>query len=189
MSIASVKRDLLESLKEDKEFREAFVLENVYTAVAFQLRALREQRELSQAALGRAVKPKMAQERISILEDPNSPTKPTLNTLLRIANACDVGLDVRFIPLSKLLDRAVNTDIDQLRVNRCEDDIQEVQKQIEYELDLEKAVQRELAVTKVASVGARNEIVIPPASELRNILFWQPPDQRLAGGLAAAAGR
>jgi len=37
----------------------------------------------------------MAPERISILEDPNAPTKPTLNTLLPNRNACDVGLEVR----------------------------------------------------------------------------------------------
>ena len=69
MSIATTKRDILDSLK-DREFRAAWNLENVYTTICFQLRALREQRELSQGAFGNQVKPRMAQERISILEDP-----------------------------------------------------------------------------------------------------------------------
>ena len=100
MSIATTKRDLLNSLK-DGEFRTAFNLENVYTTICFQLRALREQREMTQGKLGKAAH--MAPERISILEDPNAESKPTLNTLLRLAGALDVGLDVRFVPFSKVL--------------------------------------------------------------------------------------
>ena len=115
MNTASVKRELLESLK-DREFRGAFKEENVYTGICFQIRALREQREKSQKELGRMVEPNMAPERISILEDPNAETKPTVTTLLRLADAFDVGLDIRFVPFATVLDRSVHTDTKDLEV-------------------------------------------------------------------------
>ena len=121
MDTGLVKRDLLASLEADPEFRHAWNLENVYTGICFQIRALREQRGLSQAALGKAAK--MAQERISILEDPNADTKPTLNTLLRIADAYDVGLDVRFVPYGTVLDRSTHTNLKELEVPSFVDEL------------------------------------------------------------------
>ena len=64
----------------------------------------------------------MAQERISILEDPNSDTKPTLNTLLRLAAAFDVGLDVRFVSFTKVLDGSFGNDPKSLEVQSFGDD-------------------------------------------------------------------
>ncbi len=119
MSIASTKEDLLKGLK-DREYREAFNAENVYMGIASQIRVLREQRDLSQSQLGR--KANMAQERISILEDWNAGTKPTLNTLLRIASAFDVGLDVKFVSFGTVLDRAVNTNEQSLQVKSFEEE-------------------------------------------------------------------
>jgi transcriptional regulator with XRE-family HTH domain len=122
-----VKSDILESL-EDREFRQAFVLESVYTNLCFQLRALREQRGWSQEGLGKVVK--MAQERISILEDPNAGTKPTLNTLLRLADGLDVGLDVRFVPFSLVLDRSVHTKMKNLEVPSFLDELPEIHRRL-----------------------------------------------------------
>jgi len=170
VSTASVKCDLLESLK-DKEFREAFILESVYASLCFQLRALREQREMSQASLGRKVTPPMAQERISILEDPNAETKPTLNTLLRIANALDIGLDVRFISLAKVLDLAVHTDMNELRVNSCADDMNSVGKQIDFELALEKSRARALRSAQLGTIQspAASLVAISNAEQKRGL--------------------
>jgi transcriptional regulator with XRE-family HTH domain len=137
LSIATTKRDLLESLK-DREFRAAFNLENVYTTVCFQLRALREQRDLSQGEFGQQVKPKMAQERISILEDPNAESKPTLNTLLRLADAGDVGLEVRFVPFSTVLSRSVDTNMKGLEVDSFTDELPELEAEIAFERTLEE---------------------------------------------------
>ena len=136
MSIATTKHDLLESLK-DREFRAAFNLENVYTTVCFQLRALREQRDMSQGEFGKQVTPKMAQERISILEDPNADSKPTLNTLLRLADAADVGLEVRFVPFSTVLSRSVHTDMRQLEVDSFTDELPRLEAEIAFETALE----------------------------------------------------
>jgi transcriptional regulator with XRE-family HTH domain len=132
VNIALVRRDLLDSLNADPEYRHAWNLENVYTSVCFQLRALREQREWSQAALGKEAG--MAPERISILEDPNSHTKPTLNTLLRIANACDVGLEVRFVPYSVVIDRSTRTSLKELEVPSFNQELPELEKSIAAEI-------------------------------------------------------
>ena len=114
MSTVTVKDDLLDSFKADPEYRRAWNLENVYVGLCSQIRALREQRNLSQAELGESTK--MAQERISILEDPNATTKPTLKTLLRLAESFDVGLDIRFVPYSVVIDRSTKNDACDLEV-------------------------------------------------------------------------
>jgi hypothetical protein len=132
LSIATTKRDLLESMK-DREFRAALNLENVYTTISFQIRALREQRELSQGEFGHLVTPKMAQERISILEDPNADSKPMLNTLLRLADAADVGLEVRFVPFSTVLSRSTHTEMSELMVDSFEDELPELEARIAHE--------------------------------------------------------
>lgn len=148
MNTASVKRDLLAGLRGDLEYRHAWNLENVYTGVCFQLRALREQRGWSQAALGKAAR--MAQERISILEDPNSDTKPTLNTLLRLADACDVGLDVRFVPYKTVIDRSVNTDLKTLEVPSFDEELPGLEREIELEATMTEI---ENAISSLVNIG------------------------------------
>jgi transcriptional regulator with XRE-family HTH domain len=138
VNIASTKQDILNSLK-DREYRAAFNLENVYTTICFQLRALREQREMSQVVFGKQVKPKMAQERISILEDPNSDSKPTLNTLLRLAEGLDVGLEVRFVPFSVVLEHSAHTNFRELEVESFEDEIPRLEQAIAVEVALENS--------------------------------------------------
>jgi transcriptional regulator with XRE-family HTH domain len=133
VSIASTKQDLLDSFR-DREYRAAFNLENVYTTICFQLRALREQREMSQAELGKRVTPKMAQERISILEDPNADSKPTLSTLLRLAEGLDVGLDFRFVPFSKVLERATHTSMRELEVASFDEELPRLEQVIAFEV-------------------------------------------------------
>jgi hypothetical protein len=73
----------------------------------------------------------MAQERISILEDPNAESKPTLNTLLRVAAAFDVGLDVRFVPFSTVLTRATSATPKQLEVPSFEEESETLEMELE----------------------------------------------------------
>lgn len=156
MNTALVKHDLLQSLN-DKEFREAFNLENVYTSICFQIRALREQRGKSQKQLGRMIHPMMAQERISILEDPNAETKPTLATLLRVADGFDVGLEVRFVPFSTILKRSVETDMEKLQVESFKEELPSLEAQIESEARAARQEQEEdalVAVLRYSPVGA-----------------------------------
>jgi transcriptional regulator with XRE-family HTH domain len=150
VNTALVKRDLLDSLRADPEYRHAWNLENVYTGVCFQIRALREQRDWSQTALGKSAK--MAPERISILEDPNADTKPTLNTLLRIANACDVGLDVRFVPYGTVIDRSTKTDLKALQVPSFTEELPELESSIALALAVTRYVDK-----KVLDLEAREQ--------------------------------
>jgi transcriptional regulator with XRE-family HTH domain len=159
VNTVTAKRDLLDNCR-NLEYREALVFENVYTGVCSQIRVLREHRELSQAEFGR--KAKMAQERISILEDPNAETKPTLKTLLRVASAFDVGLDVRFVPFETILDRSVNTDSSALQVPSFEEELPELEKCIREEELLAKA--------NSESFHSFNGLIGPPSDEVRRYM-------------------
>lgn len=98
MSVIS-KTKLLAKLR-NKDYRDAYVEEKVTTSLPFQIRALREEREWSQADLGNRAD--MRQNAVSRLEDAESGT-PSINTLLRLARAFDVALLVKFVPFTKLL--------------------------------------------------------------------------------------
>jgi transcriptional regulator with XRE-family HTH domain len=169
-----VKRDLLNSLK-DKEFREAFKLENVYTGICFQIRALREQREKSQRELGQLAN--MAQERISILEDPNAETKPTLATLLRLADAMDVGLDVRFVPFSTVLDRSVHTDMKCLEVASFDQELWSMELAIEAELAEQKNIfgAANSRLKQNESLGAEGKNIVSRSDKWKNVSLGSKP--------------
>jgi transcriptional regulator with XRE-family HTH domain len=97
----SSRRTILDTWK-DKESRHIVAAEHIKEGLAFQIHALREARELTQTALARNAK--MAQERISVLEDPNYDFLPKIQTLLRLAEVFDVPLIVRFGTWAELLD-------------------------------------------------------------------------------------
>lgn len=98
----------------DKEYRDAYVAEHVRTGIAFQIRALREQRDLmSQAELGRRMgKP---QSVVSRLEDPDY-GKLTLQTLFEVASAFDVALVVQFANYPEFIARTRNVSPQALAV-------------------------------------------------------------------------
>jgi len=177
----------------DREFRSAFNLENVYTTICFQLRALREQRGLSQEAFGRLAQ--MAPERISILEDPNAETKPNLRTLLRLADGLDIGLEVRFVPFSKVLDRATDTDMRGLEVDSFEIEQPFIEQSIAHELAfLNQLVPERRCVPAWQldlSTGTRNEGESLPwrtmARQREEPLSERSPLRLIGGGLANAA--
>ncbi len=101
-STSSVRTQLIESLRTSKEYRHAFVDEKIRTGLAAQMRAMREKLDgMTQEKFARILG--KSQSWVARLEDPNEPP-PTLSTLLRVAWAFDVGLDVRFAPFSELVD-------------------------------------------------------------------------------------
>lgn len=103
----------------DKEYRDLFVIEEINTGIPFQIRAMRQARGWSQKEL--AAHAGMTQEGISRLENPDY-GKLTLTTLKRLASAFDVGLAVRFVPFSHLVDWAINFSPDDLAVPDYEHD-------------------------------------------------------------------
>lgn len=100
--MSSVRDQLAASFKVGEEYRHAFVEEKIRTGLAAQIRAMREARPgLTQKKLGQTLG--KAQSWIARLEDPNE-VPPTLPTLLQVAQAFDVDLQVRFAPFSELID-------------------------------------------------------------------------------------
>jgi transcriptional regulator with XRE-family HTH domain len=102
--IATLSKKLFERLKR-KSYRDEYVAEGVRTGIAHQIRALRDQREWSQKMLADVlVKP---QSVVSRIEDPDY-GKLSIQTLLEIAAAFDVGLIVRFVNFPEFLRRTRN---------------------------------------------------------------------------------
>jgi transcriptional regulator with XRE-family HTH domain len=98
----NLRKQLLEKFK-DKEYRDSFVREFIYSRLPLKIRAMRDRREMSQAELGE--KAGVAQAWVSKLEDPNY-GRLTISTLLKIASSFDCGLSVDFVPFSQILNGA-----------------------------------------------------------------------------------
>jgi transcriptional regulator with XRE-family HTH domain len=109
---------LMEQLK-DKSYREGFVFSQMSIPISFQIRALREQRGLTQKQL--AEKANMLQPRIVELERPKG-KEPNLRTLGRLAAAFDVALIVRFAPFSELVEWADHFSPDTFIVQSFDED-------------------------------------------------------------------
>jgi transcriptional regulator with XRE-family HTH domain len=85
----------------DPEQRHLLVAAQIRNGLPVQIRATREDRRWTQAAL--AEKLGTTQNTISRLENPKT-SKPTITTLKRIAEAFDVALLVKFAPFSEFVD-------------------------------------------------------------------------------------
>jgi transcriptional regulator with XRE-family HTH domain len=96
----------------DVEFRHAYMMEQVRTNIAFQIRALREQRHWNQGDLARVAG--KTQSVISRLEDPDY-EKLGLQSCLEIAVAYDVPLLVQFVEWDDWLARMSNMSPSALR--------------------------------------------------------------------------
>jgi transcriptional regulator with XRE-family HTH domain len=96
-----ISRDsLIRRLKRSPDARTKFVESNLSKELAFQLRALRDNKEWSQPELAERIG--TSQNAISRLENPNY-GKATITTLKKLAAVFDVGLVVRFVPFSQLV--------------------------------------------------------------------------------------
>jgi transcriptional regulator with XRE-family HTH domain len=102
--------EIWESLK-DPDFRKQFIDEHINVGIAFQIHGLREHQGLKQKQLAGRLGDVKKQPLISAWENPNYGNY-TLNTLKDLAKAFDVGLLVRFVPFSKLVDWIANVSLD-----------------------------------------------------------------------------
>lgn len=84
----------------DENYRREWVSEQAGVGLAFQIRALREDRELTQEELAERLG--KSQATVSEWESPDY-RRYTLSTLARLAAAFDVALMVRFAPFSELV--------------------------------------------------------------------------------------
>lgn len=103
MSMTSVRQNLAAKFT-DKAYRDAFVAEQIFSRLPLKMRCLRDAQDLTQRQLGDLAG--MKQTWVSKLEDPNY-GKLTIATLLKVASALDVGLQIDFVPYSKVLSDAV----------------------------------------------------------------------------------
>ncbi len=104
----SKQEQMWESLK-DKDFRQQIIDEHVNEGIAFQIRSLRNRQELTQSDLAQLLDVK--QPLVSSWENPNY-GKYTLKTLKELAKRFDVGLLVRFVAFSTLVDWTVDLTSD-----------------------------------------------------------------------------
>lgn len=101
---STVKQQLLNSL-ENVEYRQAFVEEAIRSRLTAQINTLRLKQGWDLKTFSEKLGKKLSWA--YRLEDPNAPV-PTIPTLLEVAAAFDIGLDVRFRRYSELLDDAVS---------------------------------------------------------------------------------
>jgi transcriptional regulator with XRE-family HTH domain len=106
----------------EKEYRDAYVEAQIRMTLPLQIRELRKRREWTQPQL--AERARMGQPRISELEKPGE-RRLTIETLLRLASAFDVGLQVRFVPFGELIEWGEDLDVDNFDVLPFEKELAE----------------------------------------------------------------
>lgn len=108
----------------EKDYRDAFVAAQLRVGLPMQCRALRESREWTQPQLAEAAG--MSQPRISEIERPGE-RKLNIETLLRLASAFDVALQVKFVPFSKFVDEDDALDLASFCIPPFEEDLAHVE--------------------------------------------------------------
>jgi len=101
VNTSSIKQQMLNEFRCSKEYRHAFIDEAIRTRIAAQITALRNNRGWDYKMFAQELNKKVSW--VYRLEDPNA-NAPTIPSLLEVASAFDIGLDVRFRPFSDLLD-------------------------------------------------------------------------------------
>lgn len=112
--------NLISKMKTDKGARLAYIKGKLAVFIPSQIRALRLGSNMSrQADLAEEVE--MQQSRISMFESPGT-TNFTIDTLARLAAVFRVGLLVKFVPLSKMLQEDNTFSQDTFNVLKIEND-------------------------------------------------------------------
>jgi len=111
--------DFVSKLLNNKRSRDAYVYEHIRNGIPFQLRAMREQRDWTQADLAKAAN--TGRTTITRLENPNN-ERLTIKTLLELASAFDVALLIKFVPFSRLLKEYEDVSSDALNAGSITDE-------------------------------------------------------------------
>jgi len=118
MSLQS-REDLIASLR-SKKFRDAFVSSRVSNTLALQIRAMRQERGWTQMYLAELLG--TSQNAVWRLESPQY-GKYSITTLKRLASIFDVGLAVWLVPFSKLVDRVLYLETEDILVPSFDEDL------------------------------------------------------------------
>jgi transcriptional regulator with XRE-family HTH domain len=119
-AISKIGKKLLEKLQK-KSYRHAYLAEHVRRGIAYQIRALRDERKWKQGTFATLLgKP---QSVVCRLEDPDY-GKVTIQTLLEVANVFDVALEVRFATYSSFICNTRDVSIASMRVPEFKDDLE-----------------------------------------------------------------
>lgn len=89
----------------DAEYRQGYMEGSVEQGIAWQIRANRKARGLTQADLAQLLE--TTQSGVSRLEDPEYGTH-SIDTLLRVANAFDCALSVKFVGYAQLAEDSID---------------------------------------------------------------------------------
>ncbi|MEY9886350.1 helix-turn-helix domain-containing protein [Bradyrhizobium sp. USDA 329] len=117
-SIFDISKKLWDRLQK-KAYRQAYLAEHVRRGIAYQIRALRDQRGWKQGKFAAELgKP---QSVVSRLEDPDY-GKVTVQTLLEVAAVFDVALQIRFVPFSTFIRSSRDVSPSSMQVPEFKDD-------------------------------------------------------------------
>ena len=126
LPFVNIDSSLTRELRE-KQYRDAYVDSQIRVGLPFQIRALRKSRDnMTQSAL--AEKAEMSQPRISEIESPGE-RKLNIETLLRLASAFDVAVEIRFVPFSELVDRSETFDPENFEVPSFKEEIKKLEQE------------------------------------------------------------
>ena len=114
-----IRRQLIQSLGTSRAYRHAFIEEAIRTRITAQIKALRDKQGWDYKQFASELKKKLAWA--YRLEDPNA-APPTIPSLLEVAETFDVGVDVRFVPFSLLVDDAISLKPESFQVASFKDD-------------------------------------------------------------------
>src|SRR5215471_6172120 len=118
-AISKIGKKFLERLQK-KPFRHAYLAERIRRGIAYQIRALRDQRKWKQGTFAKHLgKP---QSVVCRLEDPDY-GKVTVQTLLEVANVFDVALEIKFVSYSSFICNSRDVSITSLQVPEFKDDL------------------------------------------------------------------
>jgi len=113
----------------DKSYREAYVASQIRIGLPFEIRALRISRGWTQGRLAEAAG--MSQPRIAEIE--KGKRSLNLETLLRVASAFDIGLNVFFTSFGELVDRNESFQPDSFNVAAFGDEIASAETKAKFE--------------------------------------------------------
>lgn len=97
---SKIKKSKLFAKLADKKYRHLFVTSQINKLIPYQMRGLRAKRDLTQTALAELAE--TTQTVISRIEN-NGATNLSVKTLLKLAEAFDVALVVRFEPIDRFI--------------------------------------------------------------------------------------